>query len=130
MKISGKKFATPTWRRYGIPDSTAPYVLSFVQRNGIILYEESAPQAQTQSTCPLFTNLPTEIRQIVFRILLTTPQTIEHAHKQLGSRDTAMLDQYVPHSLDDLVVPAVTMQRIFNERVNLAKEAQPVLISA
>lgn len=49
---------------------------------------------QDQSQCPLFSAVPVEIRHMIFHHLLTTSEPIEKPHKHLGSKETALLDNY------------------------------------
>ncbi|KAL9138039.1 MAG: hypothetical protein Q9175_000737 [Cornicularia normoerica] len=51
---------------------------------------------QDQSQCPLFSAVPVEIRHMIFHHLLTTAESIEKPHKHLGSKETALLDNYKP----------------------------------
>ena len=51
---------------------------------------------QDQSQCPLFSAVPVEIRHLIFHHLLTTAEPIEKPHKHLGSKETALLDNYKP----------------------------------
>ena len=72
-------------------------LLTFCQRSGIIIHEaKTRPKPKDQAKCPLFAVIPVEIRHMIYAQLLTTPSVIDQAHKQLGSRESAMLDQYVP----------------------------------
>ena len=57
---------------------------------------ESLVIPKEQPECPLFTTIPVEIRHLIYHQLLTTPDTIEKAHKHLGSKDTALVDNYQP----------------------------------
>ena len=85
------------------------------QKAGIILHDgKTTPQAKDQSGCPLFTTIPVEIRHLIYRELLTTPEPIDRAHKQLGSKETAMLDQY--QKIPNLDAPILrTCRTIYNE---------------
>ena len=62
------------------------------------MYTDSkpAPKPKPQSGCPLFTAIPVEIRHLIYRELLTTPDVIDQAHKQLGNKESAMLEHYKP----------------------------------
>lgn len=51
---------------------------------------------QDQNQCPLFSAVPVEIRHMIFHHLLTTTELIEKPHKHLGSKETALLDNYKP----------------------------------
>ena len=57
---------------------------------------EDPPSPQEQNQCSLFSAVPTEIRHMIFYHLLTTPEPIEKPHKHLGSKETALLDNYKP----------------------------------
>lgn len=57
---------------------------------------EDPATRKDQSECPLFTEIPVEIRHMIYRQLLTTLEIIEKAHKHLGSKDTALVDNYQP----------------------------------
>ncbi len=70
------------------------------QKSGVKIDSTDTPVTpEDQSDCPLFTEIPAEIRHMAYRQLLTIPDPIEKAHKHLGSKDTALLDNYnpIPH---------------------------------
>ncbi|MDI1486492.1 MAG: hypothetical protein OHK93_005722 [Ramalina farinacea] len=74
------------------------YDAEMAKKSGIIVYTDSkpAPKPKPQSGCPLFTAIPVEIRHLIYRELLTTPEVIDQAHKQLGNKESAMLEHYKP----------------------------------
>lgn len=67
------------------------------QKNGVKIDSSENPVIpKSQPGCSLFTAIPVEIRHIIYRHLLVTLDTIERAHKHLGSKDTALIDNYQP----------------------------------
>lgn len=73
------------------------YDLETARRAGVIIHDDrTAPKPGLQDQCVLFTAIPIEIKYMIYRLLLTTPGIIDQAHKQLGSKETAMLDQHAP----------------------------------
>ena len=58
--------------------------------------KDTTTKPKSQQNCPLFTVLPVEIRHMIYRCLLISPGVIDQAHKQLGHKETAMLDNYKP----------------------------------
>lgn len=73
------------------------WLLRSVQKSGVKIDPvEKPPTPKAQSDCPLFWAIPVEIRHMIYHYLLTTPEPIEKAHKHLGSKDTALLDNYKP----------------------------------
>ncbi|KAL6719355.1 hypothetical protein ACLMJK_003594 [Lecanora helva] len=77
--------------RYRILDS------ELAKRNGVKIDPPEKPVIpKTQPGCLLFTAIPNEIREMIYYQLLTAPEIIEKAHKHLGSKDTAMVDNYRP----------------------------------
>ena len=68
-----------------------------MKKNGIQIDDPENPvKPKEQTECPLFHAVPTEIRHMIYRYLLTTPDPIQKVHTHLGSKETAMLDQYTP----------------------------------
>ena len=60
---------------------------------------ETPVKPKPQAICPLYSAIPVEIRIMILCHLLTIAEPIEKAHKHLGSKDTALLDNYraIPH---------------------------------
>ena len=56
----------------------------------------SPPKPKYQPACPLFSAIPVEIRFMIYRHLLKSPEPIDNVHKQLGAKDTALVDNYHP----------------------------------
>lgn len=98
--ILGLEPTMQRWQRYedvfNFLLSSQPFIRH--QKSGIIVYTDSkpAPKPKPQSGCPLFTAIPVEIRHLIYRELLTTPEVIDQAHKQLGNKESAMLEHYKP----------------------------------
>lgn len=68
-----------------------------IARSGVKIDSTEDPIVpQDQSQCPLFSAVPVEIRHMIFHHILTTPEPIEKPHKHLGSKETALLDNYKP----------------------------------
>ena len=85
------------------------------QKNGIQIEDPENPVKPSEQTeCPLFCAIPTEIRHIIYRYLLTTPDPIQKVHSHLGSKETAMLDQYTPIPDIDAAILR-TCRRIYSE---------------
>ena len=74
---------------------------------------------QDQSQCPLFSVVPVEIRHMIFHHLLATAEPIEKPHKHLGSKETALLDNYNP-------IPQIDSTILRTCRV-IYSEALPIL---
>ena len=67
------------------------------QKSGVKIDPNETPVTpRDQTDCPLFTAIPVEIRHLIYCQFLTIPETIEKVHKHLGSKDTAMVDNYQP----------------------------------
>lgn len=75
-------------------------LLTTFQKSGVKIDSTETPVTpREQLACPLYSRVPVEIRTMIFCHLLTIPEPIEKAHKHLGSKDTALLDNYnpIPH---------------------------------
>lgn len=90
-------------------------LINDLQRSGIKLDPVDNPVKPTaQTSCPLFTSIPVEIRHMVYSFLLTTPEPIEKAQKHLGPKETALLDNYIPIPNIDAAILR-TCRLIYNE---------------
>ena len=74
-----------------------PRKLMSHQKNGVKIDPTDPPVTpKAQMKCPLFTAIPVEIRHMVYRQVLTIPETIKNVHKHIGSKDTALVNNYQP----------------------------------
>lgn len=89
-------------------------LLITIQKSGVKIDPDTPIIPKEQSACPLYTAIPIEIRTMIWCYLLTIPEPIEKAHKHLGSKDTALLDNYspIPH-IDSAVLS--TCRVIYSE---------------
>ena len=85
------------------------------QKSGVKIDPKDEPVTpKDQDECPLFFAIPVEIRHMIYHHILTTLEPIEKAHKHLGSKDTALLDNYKPIPNIDATILR-TCRMIYNE---------------
>lgn len=85
------------------------------QKSGVKIDPKDEPVTpKDQDECPLFFAIPVEIRHMIYQHILTTLEPIEKAHKHLGSKDTALLDNYKPIPNIDATILR-TCRMIYNE---------------